>query len=329
VELFPLFFCIWYKPHTYNIIRRKGVVLMQLLSIATINPIEGFEDRLELEFDMLQEDGLDIALKREDRGDAFYFYCYIDDEILLQDNYYYEQKNMFLSCVANALSDIIINHWEPKLMKKIIGDNYFYFDKVEQERIYDFARDILSIDDINGKLGLFYQIKRKTFVLNKIHEYLKDNNTIVLDGFVNFRLKEYLEQLEETVDKAVDEYLIDKEYQEFIKLLRHFVDLQETKRDLVNIFVRNDKLFLLDENLKIIRNDEAFDNIARDNPDINVDDILVSTLINIAPKKIVIHGFTGKEKKEVISALYNIFEGRVSFCSQCETCLKTEPLKTK
>ena len=54
-------------------------------------------------------------------------------------------------------------------------------------------------------------------------------------------MKDYIEQLEESVDKAIDEYLMDKEYREFIKLLRHFVDLQEPKRDVVNIVFHKHK----------------------------------------------------------------------------------------
>lgn len=302
---------------------------MRLLSIGIIEPIEGFIDRLELEFDLLKEEGLEITLKKEDKGGALFCYCYIDDEVLLKENYFEKRRKAFYMCVANALSDVIINYWEPKLMRKIIKDNYFYFNSDEQERIYDFARDVLNFNEVNGKQDLSYQIKRKTFVLHKIQEYLKNSNTIVIDGFVKFRLARYLDQLEEAVDRGIDDYLMDKEYREFIKLLRHFVDLQESKIELVNVVIKDNQLFLLDDALRTIENDEGLDMIAKENPDVNLDDIIVSTLINIAPKKVVIHGFTGKEKKEVISALYNIFEGRISFCSHCDTCLKMEPLKTK
>lgn len=135
-------------------------------------------------------------------------------------------------------------------------------------------------------------------------------------------------QLEEMVDIATDEYLIDKEYREFIKLLRFFVALQESKRDLVNVVFRNDKMILMDQECKSIEMDPNLDLITQNNPKINEDDVIVSTLINIAPRKIIIHGFTGK-KREVVDALYNIFEGRISFCYDCEICFKSKPLTTK
>lgn len=301
---------------------------MQLLSIGIIEPVEGLEDRLKLEFDILKDEGLEITLKKFSKSTTIYYYCYVDDDILLKGNYE-DLRKMFFHCVANALSDIIINFWEPKLIKKIIKDNYFYFDANEQNRIYEFAADILNFNETCGKQNLFYQIKRKTFVLHKIIDYLKTSSTIILDGFINFRLKAYIDQLEEAVDKAIDEYLMDKEYREFIKLLRYFVDLQEPKKDLVNVVLRGGEFYLLDDKMNLIEKDEGMDMIARENPDVNPDDILVSTLINMAPKKIVIHGFKGREKVEVINALYNIFEGRITFCTNCKICIELKPLKTK
>jgi putative sporulation protein YtxC len=104
---------------------------------------------------------------------------------------------------------------------------------------------------------------------------------------------------------------MDKEYREFIKLLRHFVDLQEPKRDLVNVVFHKTEIVLIDEDCKYIENDTTIDLIAKENPEVNMDDIVVSTLINIAPRRIItIHGFSGKEKREVVNALYNIFEGQ-------------------
>jgi hypothetical protein len=50
-----------------------------------------------------------------------------------------------------------------------------------------------------------------------------------LDGFLSFRLKEYRGRLAEVVDKAVDEYMMDMEYKEFIRVLRYFVDVQEAQ----------------------------------------------------------------------------------------------------
>lgn len=305
------------------------MVLVRLLTIGSIEPVQGFEDRLKLEFDLLREEGLNINYKITTRDNMRFYCCYVDDEILLQKNYFNKLRQRFVSCVANALSDIIINHWEPILVRRIIKENYFYFNRAEQDKIYDYARALLNYDEASGRHNVSFQIKRKTFVLHKIQEFLSKNDLIILDGFINFRLKDYIIQLEDSVDFAIDEFLMDKEYREFIKLLRHFVDLQEPKRDLVNVVFADNQIILMDENLNFIERDSSLDLIAKENPDVNMDDIIVSTLINIAPRKITIHGFNGNDKSEVVNALYNIFEGRVAFCNQCEICVKSKSFTKK
>jgi len=305
------------------------VGLLRLLTIAFIEPIDGFEDRLKLEFNLLKEDGLEITYKKAMKDNITFYHCYIDDEFLLKEDNFGKIKQKFITCIANVLSDIIINYWEPELIRRIIKENYFYFDKDEQVKIFDFAYSILNYNEMSGKHDISYQIRRKNFVLHKIQEFLSNSGLIILDGFVNFRLKEYIRQLEDSVDIAIDEFLMDKEYKEFIKLLRHFVDLQEPKRDLVNVVFCNNKIILMDENFNYIERDSSLDSIAKENPDVNMDDITVSTLINIAPRRITIHGFNGKEKREVANALYNIFEGRVRFCNHCELCINSKSFTKK
>lgn len=301
---------------------------MKLLTIGTIKPIDGFLDRLNLELEILKDEGIEIKSKSSSNDYVRFYIFYIDDEDILKGDYEYF-KRMFFHCIANALSDMIINILEPKLIRKVIKDYYFYFEDYDQEMVYDMALNILDCNDKDYQQGFFNQIKRKTFILHKILEYLESNNIMIIDGFISFRLKDYLSQLEEVVDKAVDEFLIDKEYQEFIKLLKFFVDLQEPKRDIVNLIIKDDKIFLYDDEMNIIENDKNIDLFAQDNPDVSLDDIIVSTLINIAPKRIIIHCFTGNEKREVVNTLFNIFESKVVFCNQCKICKNIKPLSTK
>ena len=135
----------------------------------------------------------------------------MDDETLLKEKRFGEYKRVFIDCVANALSDIIINYWEPVLIKRIIRENYFFFNIIEQNRIYDFTQNVLDYNESSGKLDLSFRVRRKTFVSRKIQEYLNSNSTIILDVH-KLSFKRVYDAVEEMVDIATDEYLIDKEY---------------------------------------------------------------------------------------------------------------------
>lgn len=47
----------------------------------------------------------------------------------------------------------------------------------------------------------------KEILKNLIYEYLADNKNMVLEGFVNFRIKEYIDTLDYIVELAVASYL--------------------------------------------------------------------------------------------------------------------------
>ena len=50
-----------------------------------------------------------------------------------------------------------------------------------------------------------------------VEEYVKENKSLVLDGIVNFRVKEYVKILDNVVDTGVNQYIIEKEYTIFIR----------------------------------------------------------------------------------------------------------------
>ncbi|NLU27607.1 MAG: putative sporulation protein YtxC, partial [Hungateiclostridium thermocellum] len=165
--------------------------------------------------------------------------------------------------------------------------------------------------------------RRKNIIIKRLLEYFERSNTVILDGFVNFRLKDYMKDLEEIVEKAVDDFLMEREYREFIRLLRYFVDIQEPKFNAVHIIAGYDnKYVLLDENKNEITN-ECLQEFVNDIPEgeINYDDLLVSSLITMAPRKLVIHGAKSFRNKELLETIKNVFWGKVVICSECELCM--------
>lgn len=54
--------------------------------------------------------------------------------------------------------------------------------------------------------------------------------------------------MEEIIDNAVDDFLIEREYKEFIRLLKYFVEIQDPKFNVVHVVMEyDDNYMLLDE----------------------------------------------------------------------------------
>jgi len=105
-------------------------------------------------------------------------------------------------------------------------------------------------------------------------------------------------------------------------LLRYFVEIQEPKIDTVHVIVNYDNRYtLLDGSKREITN-ECIQEYANEitEGEINYDDLLVSSLITFAPRKIVIHSMGHSRNKELMETIKNVFSGRVIMCQGCDVC---------
>ena len=141
-----------------------------------------------------------------------------------------------------------------------------------------------------------------------------------MSGFVRFRLQQYRGELQEIVEYAIDEFLMEKQYQEFISLLQYFVYIQDAEIPFAHLMhKRNHEFSLFDEQMRPIQAEEVMDfSIDMIGKDANFEDLIVSTLISVAPEKIYIH--TREPDLPVIRTIQQIFEDRTMLCLSCSTC---------
>jgi len=283
----------------------------QHISIGTAYHKDLLKYELSQELKALQNEGFNVQLKENQSNEFTFLDCCVTGKKYVEP--------IFNSHVAGIITDLIINKWQNKLLKDIIRENYYYFDEQEKGTIYDFAQKKLDLCNENME-------SNRLLILHKLSEYLSVNNNLVIDGFIRFRLKEYVSQLYEVADRAVDDFLIEREYKEFIELLRYFVEIQEPRADLVNVVLRTDGIFqLYDEANQAINSDYLRDfMIDLVENEINYEDLLISALITIAPKKIKFHTGNGELPESTISTIQSVFVGRVSECSGCPLCNKSD-----
>ncbi|MBC7105903.1 MAG: hypothetical protein H5T97_08180, partial [Firmicutes bacterium] len=94
---------------------------------------------------------------------------------------------------------------------------------------------------------------RQELVRQKAEEVLEAHDGIIIDGFVRFRLRDYLEGLRAAACQALNDYLLEKEYQQFIQVLRSFVEARPGPQRLVHVVWRVDGRFqLFDRNRRLL-----------------------------------------------------------------------------
>lgn len=112
-----------------------------------------------------------------------------------------ENEKNFLIKISNLVARLIEIFYEEKILDKIIDENYFYFEDFEREIILKICEKIIELQESS------LEYKRE-ILKGLVYEYFLDNKIMILDGFVNFRIKPYLEVLDYVVDTSVTNYVI-------------------------------------------------------------------------------------------------------------------------
>lgn len=294
---------------------------MQFVCIGVNECAEDIIKCISNELQQVNDSKIGYAIDKVNSDGSTSIVCRIDDNGAL-DKVPQEAYNELILHVSGALADYIIKQYEEKLLGRTINSNYCYFNSAEKKEILNLAVRIIRNEDKN-LLNSLFQLRRRNIIIKKLMDYFESSNTLVLDGFVNFRLKEYVKDLEDVVDKAVDDFLMEREYREFITLLRYFVEIQEPKFNVVHVISGFDNRYvLLDENHKEITNECIQEFVSEiSEGEINYDDLLVSSLITLAPRKIVIHTLGQFRNKELLETIKNVFFGKVLICSGCNVCM--------
>lgn len=111
-----------------------------------------------------------------------------------------EEINNLYSMMFKIFKEYIEFYYEERIIKSIIKKNYCYLNNVEREYIYEITKRILELPD--SKIGYINRLLK-----SKIVSYIKENKSIYIDGFIEFRLREYKEILEKLIEVSVCSFL--------------------------------------------------------------------------------------------------------------------------
>lgn len=297
----------------------------KMITIGARSCIPEIRKRLNKEARYLAGEGINIKIDEDHKGPFATFGCEVPNSNIYLPR---DSEDIFRHFMANALADVIVSDLEQYFIRKIIEYDYDQFDPREREEIFEKSLEELDFVPGSREKDIMSKIKRRNHIFYKLLEYLENNNYINMEGFIRFRLKDYFRELEWAVERAVEEFLIEKEYKEFLKILRYFVDIQEPRIDTVQVIEREEGIFQLVDEKGVKIDNEYLDDFALSlvNNDIDYEDLLISALMTAAPARIIIH--IDKER-EVVETITSIFGERVELCPGCKLCNYTRESNSK
>ncbi len=206
--------------------------------------------------------------------------------------------------IVRDLTNMIIKLIQDVILKEHIHKSYGIIYKENENDIYEKSKEIFADKEVLIRESIFYNL----------NNYISNNNHIDIDGFVKFRMKDLISYIYNICDIALEEYLIKRDYDEFINVLRYFTKVQESKIDTLKVYIRKDSSFILyDKNNNIIHNEndeELMNMFIKEN--LNYEDFLISTLLSLCPKHIKIYdSLKTNSSREVIETIKSIFQENV------------------
>jgi putative sporulation protein YtxC len=275
-----------------------------------------FRNILHSESQKIEPLNIHFQLIEREEKDYYQFWC----QFWPGCEYTIDMLDAIRNSISQSIGEYVVECKEKDYLKEIMMQDFSYCKEEEWEEIYPFILSVFDEDhyDEYGRYRRKGDLRGK--IAKRIFDFLDFENTFSIDGFIRFRLKDQWEEWRRTVEHCIEEYLVDKEYNEFIRLLRCLVSVQEYQNDLVHVVHIDDQnLLIYDEAWKQI-NGFANDSKSGLSTTDNYEQIFINRLISAAAKNIILH--TDQETHQIIYTIKKAFEQRVKICSVCPMCQK-------
>ncbi|WP_392486667.1 sporulation protein YtxC [Haloimpatiens sp. FM7315] len=234
-----------------------------------------------------------------------------------------KEEDLEIIClnVSERIYECLITKFYNVEIDEILNEKYFFLNSEEQEsvkiKLFDRLIKVPGIDDKDE----VYCVNRINEIKKDIVEVLKKNRELNLDGYLTFRTKNIEKKVLLIIDKLVEKYMAEKEYDEFIKLLKYFVDMQESKINKVNIIIdEKGDISLKDNKGSDILMELLGKDLIEEEEALTKEDVIMSSLVTSSPKLVMIHGSNNIKNKEFLNTVEKVFTGRVKYCKGCKLC---------
>ncbi|HHY95247.1 MAG TPA: hypothetical protein GX513_09590 [Firmicutes bacterium] len=312
---------------------------MSTVSIGTAARIERLRERLSCGLRELERQGYRVSQKEVNRGGYTFLSIGVEGEPAAVPGGSAHAPNMAATAPAHAsgasgrlpppwrellrrqlaavLCEVIVSDFREVFLQRIVAAHYPQLERDERTVVVDYAERVLR--EIWGDERGLDAIRAK--VLLRLLEYLESNDELVVEGFITFRLKDYVDLMEEAVEGAIDEILLEREYEEFVHLLQCFVVAQESRTPEIHLMCSSSGLALEDsEGREITLRVAGPLDVA-----LRPEDLVISALVGMAPRRVIVHGTPRQEEDEgILRTVRRIFTDRLSLCPGCPRCPRAE-----
>ena len=201
------------------------------------------------------------------------------------------------------LADIDIREDEKDALCSAVCD--VILDDLAPYEICDIMRDLDFEQDMRSKIlhGAGVYAKKaamRSNVRTALYDYFRENNALVLEGFIMFRMHDTREIWERCVEKATEDVILSEEEYELATLLYELINCySNTPREVTLIIHEQTGYSIIDDmGTHIDYPEEATDSV-------------LGMLCSIAPDVINVYDMTAEKKPSVTESVKKLFPNKV------------------
>lgn len=224
--------------------------------------------------------------------------------------------------MLEKLAHYMVEQYELPFIRRVITHRFFYSEEEEINNIMRYVIFFLNQGDLDEPHLKDCLPKERSvdIIVQRLRDYFTLHEIVDLEGFFTFRLRDYREGYLPIVERAIDEYILDKEYREYIRYLRDYVEQKPETIQLIHVYhLKDGKFLLFDQQGDPFSNEistELLERVSGEGYDLN--DSIVTTLVALAPGKIMLH--TTEDFHPVLQTLRNVYGERIEICNGCTRC---------
>ncbi|MGM9985647.1 MAG: sporulation protein YtxC [Bacillaceae bacterium] len=202
----------------------------------------------------------------------------------------------------------IMDMFEGKQIIEIVKQDFLFSSEEECLLIYQMFKSIIDDHIFHREKGIG---DRKQYLLQMIQDFFMLPISFSYEAFVKFRLKEYKEHLYMMVEKAIDEYKLEQNYQMYIQTIRAYIKKKAIYLKRINIVI-NEEIKVYDEEFRLIPLEKIpIDMELMKKCNDMIDEKVIAPLLSLSPESIYI--YSSSKDEQLILGIYNIFEEKVKW----------------
>ncbi len=203
---------------------------------------------------------------------------------------------------AMCISDFILKAGSLCVAEKHLDKNYSVLTGEEKQQI------LKSLE--SRKTGV--EVSKSVF--DVVSDYLRENKSMNIDGFIKFRLKYFSNITKQLADITAEDIIARSRCDDAAEFLKYYVSNSGALNEQLNVIFSKDGDFVITD---ILGNPVFIEDLLI--AGIDKQEAILGIFTDLLPRKIIIHkeNYMDPELKKL---LYYIFEKRIFVCTGCDLC---------